>query len=442
MPAASATITGWNTSNVDVDERENAIDTLGTCADGSSGCIPIGEAGSSEVYDQPLNSDGSIPDGAVTNATIGFTSDEAFTPGIEIDNSFYTTGGPKPTQKDLDGCILASSSATCTSEFQSGKRIKQKLTGTEPVDLVFNIDPNGISGNPDADPDADSVYQVFGRLINTTGQSLDGFKLELGFGVGDDFIAASPDGGLSFADATQFVAPPDRFEAAATQFPFGLFGFADTNPNFLLDGFFDDERTGLNVTEIAAGGTMFSSTGADFFGNYQNIPGDYGVFGSWMDQASVPDGLFWDFDQDALTDDLLVAWQRPDGQWELRRTVGETCETVDSVETCTPGQTLDTYVVGTLAEIKAELVGAGADLADLGDPGPIEDLSNLNLNYAIALGDLTGSPLLTFDNTQPTFTLRTTVFPFQVAEVPLPAGAPLLVAGLAMFGFLRKRRMA
>jgi hypothetical protein len=35
------------------------------------------------------------------------------------------------------------------------------------------------------------------------------------------------------------------------------------------------------------------------------------------------------------------------------------------------------------------------------------------------------------------FTLRTTVTPM---PIPLPAGAPLLLGGIAMLGFLRRRR--
>ncbi|QJF53158.1 VPLPA-CTERM sorting domain-containing protein [Roseobacter ponti] len=36
--------------------------------------------------------------------------------------------------------------------------------------------------------------------------------------------------------------------------------------------------------------------------------------------------------------------------------------------------------------------------------------------------------------------MRTTVFASQVSPVPLPAGASLLLAGLAMIGLLKRRR--
>ena len=302
---------------------------------------------------RPLNADGSVPNGATTSGTIAFTSREAFTPGIEVDTTPYTTGGPSATQRDLDGCILASSSATCTSEFQSGKRIKQKMTEADaPVDLVFNIDPSMVKTDPDTGDVVDHVYQVFGRLINTTGQALDGFKLELGYGVGSDFIAAVPGAGLSFADTSQYVAPPARTAAAGTQFPFGLFGPAADNQNFLLDGFFDAERTGLMVPDVSTGDTILASMDSTYFGNYLDIPGGYGEFGPWMNQADVPDGLFWDFDENPLTDDLLVAWQLP-GRVHGSCGVppGKPVKMwVTDDEVCSPGQTLapDEYIVGTL----------------------------------------------------------------------------------------------
>ncbi len=100
-----------------------------------------------------------------------------------------------------------------------------------------------------------------------------------------------------------FPAPPDRDFPVTSQFPFGLFGDADTNPNFTLDGFFAPERTGyeMNFAEDKI------STGA-FYGPYEDL------FGSWMSEETLPEGAFWDFDDDATTDDLLMAWLTPSGR--------------------------------------------------------------------------------------------------------------------------------
>lgn len=188
-----------------------------------------------------------------------------------------------------------------------------------------------------------------------------------------------------------------------------------------------------------------------------------------MGQILCRKGYFWDLDDNPETDNLLMAWQRSDGKWEVRRTIGETCGVTSSNNSdikCSPGVTLaaaDYEVFDTKAEAEGFLTTAfeNFDFTTLQDPlspvkvpvpgslyetavysgGAIEDLANLNLNYAILLGDLSNlTQLALFDPNQATFTLRTTVF--ATTPVPLPAGASLLLAGLGMLGFLKKRRAA
>ena len=136
------------------------------------------------------------------------------------------------------------------------------------------------------------------------------------------------------------------------------------------------------------------------------------------------DGLFWDFDDDAETDNLLMAWQIGEDEWELRRTVGETCD----ANGCSFGQTLGTYFIGTLDQVIAELTDASDPWEDIFGTGAIEDLANLNLNYAISLGDVDAS----------SFTLRTTAY--AVSAVPLPTTAPLLAGGLGLLLVARRKR--
>jgi len=364
--AHAASIAGWNTENVDV---------------GATPSID-GETGFSVVYDR------ASPDAdAVTNGRIAFTPPEAISPGIKVQPESYSRG------VDLDGCLMTSNpGAVCTSPFQSGKRIKQQMTGLGPVDLVFDV----------ANDDPESRYQVFHRLINKTGQDLDGFKVELGFGIGSDFTAATSSDNLIFS--TGFRAMPTGSGAASTQFPFGLFGDATDNPNFDLDGFFAPERTGfVDIFDDATNPTVLSSDGV--FGPYA------GLFGNWLSQDAVPLGAFWDDDGDAETDALLMAWFT-DGFWEARR----------SVE--------DGVAISTDPETFADFDALVADLG-LGDAlfeDVIEDLANLNVNFAIQLGDL---------GDRTSFTLRTTVSP---APIPLPAGAPLLVGAVAALAAMRRRQ--
>ncbi|QJF51120.1 choice-of-anchor F family protein [Roseobacter ponti] len=372
LPASSATILGsveyptvegWNKSNVATGETPDDYET-----------------GESLVYDRVLNEDGSVPDDASTYGKIVFTPPEAVSPGVGVSNVPYPDSGTGSPATELQGCIKTSSGAACDGPFQSGKRIKQVITSTDgPMDLVFDLDPDNL--------DNFSTYQVFGRLINGTDQSFDGFEISLGFGIGSDFRLSTDD---TLAFSTAFTAQPSGSGSSNTQFPFGLFGDASTNPNFLLDGFFDDERTGLTVTQTS--NAIFTGQIAGYYGNYKND------FGPWLAQQDAPEGLFWDFDNDETTDNLLMAWEKSPGVWELRRQVGETCETnTAGDETCTDGVMLGAseYVVGSRAEIELALQEAFDTLnpdADDGaivlSDGKIEDFGNLNLNYAIALGDL------------------------------------------------------
>ena len=383
--ASAATITKWNTDNVVV------------------GSDPVdGVTGSSVVYDQnPSNP------GATSSGQIAFTPPEAYSPGIQVQPEIYTQGGSGGSGLTLDGCIMTSNpGATCTSPFQSGKRIKTQLTGTEPLDLVFDIEAGD-----------ESNYQVFYRLINATTKSLAGFALEIGFGTGSEFVRAAAADGITFS--TEFKAKPSTANSSVTtQYPFGLFGDASTNPNFDLDGFFAPERAGLNVLQT---GTMLAST--DFYGPYESI------FGSWISSDDVPKGAFWDHDGDETTEALLMAWLTLDDNgnevWEMRRDVDEYGDIPNGIAGTAVSLTGgDVEYFASYAEVMKRLGLENVLFDDL-----IEDLANLNLNYAINLSSTVGSG---------SFTLRTTVSP-----VPLPFSPPLLGAGLglmAMVGRRRKRR--
>jgi len=419
--ASAATITGWNLGNV----AEGPTDDDGTDDVG----------GASLVYDTIIKDDeGNIDPDAVasadTNGKIVYIAPESNTPGVKVVQESYAG--------DLfDGCIMASSTATCTSPFQSGKRIKQQVTDTGTIDLVFDVstDPEG---------DAEAIYQVFHRLINVTGEQLDGFEVSLGTGVGADFSASTSGDGLRFATNDDGVGfGPDDL-AAFSQYPFGLFGGEPLNPNPLkLPGFFDTkDRAGFTVS---LGEDTITST--EYYGIYDDL------FGGWLSQEDVPLGLLYDY-QDG-SDPLVMAWAGADG-WEFLRCTetgleGDPClapagQTPD-IGVGPLGSTIFAFdydnnaqgISDSMFEYMAKnLVGAdggtqltfgtaedGADLF----VDAIEDLANLNLTFAIALDDsFTGS----------SFTLR--VNTYDTTPIPLPATAPLLVAGLGAFGWASRRR--
>ena len=373
FPAAvgAATIERWNTDNVLVGATP-----------------PNGQTGASVIYDR----DPALP-GATTSGRIVFTPPEAEGPGIKVQPESYDDSGP--SDLELTGCLMTSNpGATCTSGFQSGKRIKQQMTGLGPVDLVFDT----------AESAETSTYQVFHRLINVTGRSLAGFVVELGTGVGGGFVAFAGDSLVRFSSA--FSAQPTGSGSASTQFPFGLFGDAADNPNFSLNGFFEPERTGFSIDFADA---RLESAG--FYGPY----GDY--FGDWLSREAVPQGAFWDDDADPTTDALLMAWLNKDGVWEARRSIDA-------------GMAISLATYQTFLTYQDLLDGLFGGFEDAFSEGAIEDLANLNLNFAIELGeDFTGS----------SFTLRTTVLP---APIPLPATGLLLLAGMGLLTALRRRSAA
>lgn len=385
--ASAATVTGWDTSNVEVGPAT---------ADTAEG------AAASVVYDGDPNDPAST-----SNGQIYYAAPEADTPGLEVLNGDYSSGG-----NSYDGCIIASSTAECDSEFQSGKRFKEQVTSEGSTDLVFTVEDDGSV--------EDAIYQVFQRVVNVTNEALSGIVIELGHGVGDDFVASTDADGLSIT--TTIELGPDNV-AAFTQYPFGLFGDVDTqpnpNPDFSLDGFFDGEsRAGFTV-DISE--DAITSTG--FYGSYDDL------FAAWLPQSAVPDGLLWDW-ADGAADPLVMAWDTGAG-WEVRRGVDDSLDGVLG--------DLSVNDVYALAEDDWLLFGYDelAELeAFLGVPvfeDAIEDLANLNVSYAISVNDS-----YAYDS----FTIRTTVIAAPPAVVPLPTTAPLLAGAIGLIGFVRRRRSA
>jgi len=406
---SAATITGWNTNNVEVGPEDiDDTDDVG---------------GASIVYDRDVTG-ATGTEGAETNGQITYIAPESNAPGLKVVEETY--GGV------FEGCIMAFSDATCTSPFQSGKRIKQQVTSPGTIDLVFNVE---------ADEDGESIYQVFHRLINVTEGMLGGFEVSLGVGVGSDFTESGTNDGLRFATTTDGVEfGPDNV-AAFSQFPFGLFGGEPLNPNPLkLPGFFDtEERAGFDVS---LGEDVIKSTGMS--GSYDDL------FGSWLSQEDVPSGLLYDYLDGA--DPLVMAWAGETG-WEFLRCT----ETGATDDPClAPAGQMPDIGVGPLdslifayddedengiseemfAYMAANLRAADGTQLVFGEGkdlfvDAIEDLANLNLTFAIALDDM-------FASKNSSFTLRVTTY--DVNPIPLPAAAPLLIAGLGALGFAARRR--
>lgn len=412
LPASATTITAWNLDNV------------------APGPVPVAD-GDTEV--SLIFEDATSP---VSNGQIAYTAPEAVTPGLIALNDPYTSG-----QGTFDGCIRADVGGTeCATGFRTGNRFKLQLTEAAPVDLVFNIDPDAAGTQGGLNDDGSiatpgiNTYQVFGRAVNLTQELLEGFTVQLGFGLGEDFVQSTDGDGLGLALGLE-LGPTNA--PVFTQFPFGLFGDADFNNRFDLDGFFNDGRSGFDVS---FGEDLIESTGLyesvlsemDSGLSYKDLFG-----GTWISREMAPAGLLWDNDADPTTDALVVAYQLEDGTWVALRDI----------------DTLPVF------DADGNLVTAGTAVSILGTPEPfatqaeaekyftdqgalidyevnIEDLANLNLNFGIELADSFIGWGENFQNKN--FTLRIAA----ISAVPLPTGAPLLLAGLAVLGFIRKRQLA
>lgn len=285
----------------------------------------------------------------------------------------------------------------CDSPFQTHKRFKVgSLTPTaddaedaiaQPIDLVFNVE---------AGETAIREYMVLQKLNNYSDRRYGGVQVEVGFGVGENFVnAASVDGVADNLKISYTAGPADDYVFAEDEratFAAGLFGTADKNhPD---DGFFDTRKAGFDMT-VDTTGTKIYSTGI--------MPSNYtAIYGDWLPERLKPQGLFFDDDGDPLTDASLIAYEGPsptDSTIAWRNGNAEVTLNID-----TDGDELtEEYVIGSFAEIPEAVITYYTDLAasEEGDGllyeiAGIEDLLNLGLTYVVEVGDVTKFPAENF----------------------------------------------
>jgi hypothetical protein len=333
--------------------------------------VPSNAVVDNVLYTTTLYTD--IPPTTVTNGRLVWDPAEALSPGIGTDDT-APNSPPGAT-----GCILTAG-ALCDDPRQSGKRYKLEATAPGPIDMVFRIDNNGLP--------FDGLYRVFGKIINAMPVGMTGYTLELGTGVGSKFQQFTGAEGITFYQPLN--NPPKESELASI-FPAGLFSQAGTPPGS-GEGFFSGDRSGFNAVYSP---TMLQFDG--IFGDYASLFGN-----ALMPVTSVPDGYFFDDDNDPLTEDVLQAYFDPNASaWLFGQENGFAA--VDA----------------------ATLAAWGADPAYY--IGEIEDLANTNLQTSIVFNQVTSAE----------FTIRTTP-----SAVPVPAGIALLgsvIAGAGAFTAIRRR---
>jgi hypothetical protein len=350
-------ITFWDPDNVTTDP----------------GPYTIGETYQSTVFTDETKT--------TSNGAVIWVEGDVMAPGMSVVNDDDVNGSNCVMTAGVNPVDL--SVKQCSDPFQTSKRVKVKATktGTE-LDLVFATDISGGLLEP---------YRIFEKYLNDTDFTISDFKIELGFGTGNNFVAAPADLGLDFSDSDGniWVGEVVTGDTVALNldalFPFGLFGDADTDPNHDMDGYFDaNERARFNLR--ATRGVIISE---GISPNYANS------FGDFLAKSQSLPGYFYDHDDDNDTDAYLMAhfiegigWitLRPD-QWWLDLSL----------------PIPDTDINGSLTE--ATILNWEANPDDY-NIAAIEDLANLNINYHIAIGDTSLWPSYDAMNETAEFTLR------------------------------------
>ncbi|MEN8179515.1 MAG: choice-of-anchor F family protein [Pseudomonadota bacterium] len=315
-------------------------------------------------------------------------------PGIKVINDDLLVKAPKPPN-----CIMATSYLAdhfldsddpqqdiCSSAFQTHKRYKLAMLptsvdgqGSEGIDLVFNVEPE--AGSRD--------YQIFQKINNWTDGRLEGFSIQVGFGIGTNFKTVTQ-AGVDLADMNISV-PSEIWELdQLAVFSVGLFG---ADPQRDVIGYFDpDTRAGFVINEYSVGPQPLTDTltATETLGSdYAEVPPGAAVanqFGPWLPNNMLPTGIFWDDDGNPETDAQLMAWfgYNP---------------VLDEHGWMSGSQGTETNPTA-FAEIPAEDITAmGENLAFTS--GEIDDLVNVGLSYIVTVGDVSSFP-------DSTFTLRVT----------------------------------
>lgn len=381
---------GWNLANVEVvlNGTQGAIGSTDSWFDPATGAYNFA-ADSDFTYESRVFDDSSTLMGLVLakDWPIGEPS------GVKIVNDDPNVKNDKPAN-----CIMSTSylkgnyldstdpkQVICSSPFQTHKRYKVAMLpatvdggGSDSVDMVFNVEPE--MGTRD--------YQVFQKINNWTNGRLQGFKVEVGFGVGGAFVSAA-DAGIDLTNLN-IAVPSDLWSTTQlATFSAGLFGPLDKHTGEV--GFFDpNKRAGFLIDEYVVGAQPLTDTltaTTPLSSNYPDVPAGAGAaanqFGPWLPNNMLPYGIFFDDDGNPDTDAELVAW------YGYNPAIGGLGWMRGA---------LDSFAAVSAADIQA----MGANLTYTSDL--IDDLVNIGLNYLVRVGDISSFPA----SANNTFTIRVT----------------------------------
>jgi hypothetical protein len=301
---------------------------------------PIGEPPGIKV----INDDAGVKNGRPPNCIMSTSY---------LDDAFLDSGLPAPV--------------LCSGPYQSHKRFKvamlPEILGSQGVDLVFNV----------AASDEARQYEVFQKINNWTDKRLTGFTVEVGFGVGEQFVSASGD---AAGQLTLSVPGSLWDDDQLATFSAGLFGPLDPHGQI---GFFDEKtRAGFFIdeydTDAGETGTQALHATRRLGSNYEELPRGVEAmnqFGYWLPNNALPYGIFFDDDGNPDTDAVLVAWYGYNPATEglgWMRGVADKFVAVD-----------DTVIEGYANNLRYSV-------------DVIDDLVNVGLNYVVTVGDVTLFP--------------------------------------------------
>jgi uncharacterized protein with beta-barrel porin domain len=295
------------------------------------------------------------------------------------------------SRSDAPNCLMASNPGIfCDSPPGSGKRIKTWLTGPDPFDMTFQTsnepylitDPeNGTVGSV---VDTSSVdYFTFGKTSNFTGARITSFTLELLDADGNpmgDFERDSPEAAAAVQFLTETAGLDPKLLGGAG-LPDGLFGEGGNEGEI---GFFSGDKA-TPTTTVRTGDTI-TFTGISSGGD--NVYGTF--FGdAFLDNTMVPEGLFWDDNNDPTDESSLVAWNNIGGGGWTYGTLALAEDTDARLAELAAALGVDVgdlaYAPGVLVP---EAIVAAAEANGLFAVDAIEDLRNSNLNFTLEIGTI------------------------------------------------------
>ncbi|KQB95870.1 hypothetical protein AL073_14465 [Loktanella sp. 1ANDIMAR09] len=366
-------------------------------ADTLDGNLLIGTSGDGLIFSDPA--EGVLAPGVKAVTFTRTRVDDPENPGefLYLDpfeviiTDFSDTNEDIESRGDVVNCLMANNPEIyCDSAPGSGKRIKTWLTGPEPFEMTFQTNSDPYFDEESNLVDTSSVdYFTFGKVSNFTGARITGFSLELRDADGVLMDPSDPANAVLFNLAATKIGLGGRLVD-------GLFGEGGNEGDI---GFFSESRAGFTSDfseNILAFGTASGADAAFTNSDYTAAFGDF-----FLDNTMVPDGLFWDDNDNPDDESALIAWYNiADGEWNYGNLA------LTEVPDDLPGSVEPPVLLPErLAELAATLgvevddldyasgvvpdaIVAAAEANGLFAVDPIEDLRNANLNYDITIGTI------------------------------------------------------